>query len=219
LKRGLERARLAAGMRTCGAPRWRRMSEPVEGEVSRILKSLAAQKGDQEGAAAHLFEAAYQELRRLAAGLMRNERQDHTLQTTALVNEAYLRLVGDTPVDWQSRAHFFGIVASAMRRVLVEHARRRSAEKRGGGWEKITLVENLNLAGSSELDILELDRTLTRFAQIDPRAARVVELRVFGGFKEKEIAEVLGVSERTVRGDWRVAAMWLSRELGGGSKR
>ena len=195
------------------------MSEPVEGEVSRILKSLAAQQDDQEEATAHLFEAAYQELRRLAAGLMANERRDHTLQTTALVNEAYLRLIGDTPVDWQSRAHFFGIVASAMRRVLVEHARRRSAEKRGGGWEKITLVENLNLAGSSELDILELDRTLTRFAQIDPRAARVVELRVFGGFKEKEIAEVLGVSERTVRGDWRVAAMWLSRELGGSSKR
>ena len=194
------------------------MSEPVEGEVSRILKSLATQKGDQEGAAARLFEAAYQELRRLAAGLMRNERQDHTLQTTALVNEAYLRLVGDTPVDWQSRAHFFGIVASAMRRVLVEHARRHSAEKRGGGWEKITLDEKLNLAGSSELDILELDRILTRFAQIDPRATRVVELRVFGGVREKEIAEALGISERTVRGDWRVAAMWLSRELWGRSQ-
>ena len=150
---------------------------------------------------------------------MRNERQDHTLQTPALVNEAYLRLVGDTPVDWQSRAHFFGIVASAMRRVLVEHARRRSAEKRGGGWKKITLDERLLVAGRSELDILELDRILTRFAQIDPRAARVVELRVFGGFKEKEIAEVLGVSERTVRGDWRVGAMWLSRGLGGSSKR
>jgi RNA polymerase sigma-70 factor, ECF subfamily len=191
------------------------MSEPVEGEVSRILKSLAAHEGDQEGAAARLFEAAYRELRSLASGLMRNERPDHTLQATALVNEAYLRLVGDAPIEWQSRAHFFGVVVAAMRRVLVEHARRRSAEKRGGGWDKIALDERLHLAGRSELNILELDRTLTRFAQIDPRAARVVELRVFGGLKEKEIAEILGVSERTVRGDWRVAAMWLSRELGG----
>jgi len=192
------------------------MNEPVEGEVSRILKSLAAQQGDQEEAAARLFEAAYRELRSLAAGLMRHERGDHTLQATALVNEAYLRLVGDTPVGWQSRAHFFGVVVAAMRRVLVEHARRRGAEKRGGGWEKITLDDRLHLAGRSELDILELDRTLTRFAQVDPRAARVVELRVFGGIKEKEVAEILGVSERTVRGDWRVAAMWLSRELEGG---
>ena len=195
------------------------MSESAEGEVSRILRNLAAGQEDQADGTDRLFEAAYQELHRLASALMKSERRDHTLQTTALVNEAYLRLVGDAPIEWQSRAHFFGIVAAAMRRVLVEHARRRSAQKRGGGWEKITLDEKLKLAGRSELDILDLDRTLTRFAQIDPRAARVVELRVFGGFKEKEIAQVLGISERTVRGDWRVAAMWLSRELGGGSKR
>ena len=195
------------------------MSEFAEGEVTRILRNLAKGQGDQADATDRLFEAAYQELHRLAAALMGNERQDHTLQATALVNEAYLRLIGDAPVEWQSRAHFFGIVASAMRRVLVEHARRRSAEKRGGGWEKVTLDEKLHLAGGSELDILELDRTLTRYAEIDPRAARVVELRVFGGFKEKEIAEILGISERTVRGDWRVAAMWLTHELGGGSMR
>jgi RNA polymerase sigma factor (TIGR02999 family) len=101
-----------------------------------------------------------------------------------------------------------------MRRVLVEHARRRSAQKRGGGCEKIMLQENLQLAGRSEIDILDLDRTLARYARIDPRGERVVELRVFGGFKEREIADILGVSVRTVKEDWRVAAMWLTRELG-----
>jgi RNA polymerase sigma-70 factor, ECF subfamily len=185
----------------------------VEGEVSRILRDLP-QFADPEETAARLFEAAYEELRRLAASLMRDERPDHTLQATALVNEAYLRLVGDAPIAWQSRAHLFGIVASAMRRVLVEHARRRSAEKRGGGCEKLALEENLQLAGRPEVDILELDRTLARYARIDPRGARVVELRVFGGFKEMEIADTLGVSVRTVKEDWRVAAMWLTRELG-----
>ena len=195
------------------------MSGSAEGEVTRILRLLAVDPEDQAGATERLFEAAYRELRELAAALMRRERGDHTLQATALVNEAYLRLVGDAPIEWQSRAHFFGIVASAMRRVLVEHARRRSAEKRGGGWEKIAFDERFHLAGRSELEILELDRILTRFAEVDPRAARVVELRIFGGLREPEIAGVLGVSERTVRGDWRVAAMWLARELGGGPER
>lgn len=195
------------------------MAEAAEGEVTRILRVLAGNQGDPDGATGRLFEVAYQELRRLAASLMKSERRDHTLQATALVNEAYLRLLGGSPVNWQNRAHFYGVVASAMRRVLVEHARRRSAEKRGGDWERITLDEGLHLAGRSELEILELDRILARFAEIDPRGSRVVEMRVFGGLREKEIAEVLGVSERTVRGDWRVAAMWLTRELGGGSKR
>jgi RNA polymerase sigma-70 factor, ECF subfamily len=191
------------------------MSEPAEGEVTRILRALAEERGDQAAATERLFVVAHGELHRLAASLMRKERPDHTLQTTALVNEAFLRLVGDGPIEWKSRAHFFGIATRAMRRVLVEYARRRSAQKRGGGWEKITLDENLAFDGRSELEILELDRVLTRFAEIDPRAARVVELRVFGGLKETEVAAVLGVSERTVRGDWRVAAMWLARELRG----
>lgn len=194
------------------------MSESTEGEVTQILRRLAEGREDRGQATDRLFDAAYRELRQLASSLMRNERQDHTLQPTALVSEAYLRLVGDVPVDWQSRAHFFGIVASAMRRVLVEHARRHAAEKRGGGRVKISLDENLLLGGRSDWETLDLDDTLTRFAEIDPRGARVVELRVFGGFREKEIAEILGVSERTVRSDWRVAAMWLSRELGGGSR-
>ncbi len=191
------------------------MGERAEGDITRILRVLAEKEGDQATATARLFQAAYGELHRLATAMMRNERPGHTLQTTALVNEAYLRLVGNAPVAWQSRAQFFAIVASAMRRVLVEHARRRSAEKRGGGWKKITLDGNVQLAGRSDLDILDLDLTLCRFAEIDPRAARVVEMRVFGGLREKEIAEILGVSERTVRGDWRMAAMWLGREMRG----
>jgi RNA polymerase sigma factor (TIGR02999 family) len=194
------------------------MSEAAEGEVTRILRSLSQTPGGDSKATEQLFAVAYKELHRLANSLMRNERPDHTLQTTALVNEAYLRLVGDAPIEWKSRTHFFGIATTAMRRVLVEHARRRSAEKRGGGWDKIALDERLNLAGRSELEILDLDRTLTEFAGIDPRAARVVELRVFGGLREKEVAEILQVSERTVRGDWRVAAMWLARELWGRTK-
>jgi RNA polymerase sigma-70 factor, ECF subfamily len=194
------------------------MSDSAEGDVTRILRVLAGKEGDQAAATERLFEVTYRELRRLAASLMKSERRDHTLQATALVNEAYLRLVGDAPATWQSRAHFYGVAASAMRRVLVEHARRRSADKRGGGQRKVALEEKLNLAGRSELEILELDRILTQFSEIDPRAARVAELRVFGGFKEKEVAEILGVSERTVRGDWRVAAMWLTRELRGGSR-
>lgn len=190
-----------------------------EGDVTRILRALTERGGDRgrdedrADATDRLFEAAYRELRRLAASLMRDERRDHTLQTTALVNEAYLRLVGDAPIAWQNRAHFFGIVGSAMRRILVEHARRRSAGKRGGGWKKIALDENLRLDGRSDVEILELDRILIQLAAMDARCARVAELRVFGGLKEREIAEVLGVSERTVQGEWRVAAMWLRREL------
>ena len=194
------------------------MGEPVEGEVTRILRILSGNEADRAKATDRLFEVTFSELRRLAASLMRKERSDHTLQATALVNEAYIRLVGSEPLDWQGRAHFYGTAAAAMRRVLVEHARRRSAEKRGGGWEKIELSEKLQLAGRSDWEILDLDQTLTRFAGVDPRAARVVELRVFGGFREKEIAKILGVSERTARCDWRVAAMWLSRELGENSK-
>ncbi|MFB3906761.1 MAG: ECF-type sigma factor [Candidatus Eisenbacteria bacterium] len=189
------------------------MTEPTEGEVTRILRILAEKHGDRAEATDRLFEAAYGELRRIASALMRHEPRERTLEPTGLVNEAYLRLVGRRPIDWQSRAHFFGIVATAMRRVLVEHARQRRAEKRGGGWERIQLDEELHLTERSELEILEVDDALTRLAAMDPRGARVVELRIFTGLKEKEIAEVLGISERSVQADWRVAAMWLRHEL------
>lgn len=190
------------------------MGKPAEGEITRILRVLADKEGDQATATAQLFQAAYRELHRVASNLMRKERQGHTFQTTDLIDETYLHLVGDSPVTWESRAQFFGVVASAMRRVLVEHARKRSAEKRGGGWKKI-MLDKVQLAGRSEFEILELDRVLSLFAEADPRAARVVEMRVFGGLREKEIAEILGISERTVRDDWRMATMWLGRELGG----
>ncbi|MFB3907325.1 MAG: ECF-type sigma factor [Candidatus Eisenbacteria bacterium] len=191
------------------------MDEPIEGEVTRLLRLIAKEQEDPSVATAKLFQATYRELHRIAVGLMSHERQSHTLQPTALVNEAYLRLVGDVPIEWESRAQFFGIVASAMRRVLIQHARRRAAEKRGGGCEKIALDEHVQIGGRSELEILELDRILSRFAEVDPRAAQIVEMRVFAGLREKEIATVLGVSERTVRGDWRIAAAWLGRELRG----
>lgn len=202
------------------------MAAPTEGDITRLLRLLAEKREHgkqgndpeiQARATARLFEAGYHELHRLAMSMMRHERPGHTLQATALVNEAYVNLIGDAPIEWESRAHFLGIAASAMRRVLVVHARRRSAEKRGGGWQKITLDENVQLAGRSEVEILEIDRILSRLAKIDPRAAHVVEMRVFGGLRVKEIAEVLDVSERTVRGDWRIGAAWLGRELRGSS--
>jgi len=124
-----------------------------------------------------------------------------------------LRLVDDTAIAWQSRAHFFGIAAAAMRRILVEHARRHSAQKRGGGWERVTLDEQIGAPGLAAIEMLDLDRALTRLAAMDARAARVVELRLFAGLSVKEIAHFIEVSERTVADDWRVGKMWLARAL------
>ncbi len=192
------------------------MDDFPPGEVTRILADLGREEADRNEATHRLFELVHAELRRLAGGLMRDERPDHTLQATALVNEAYLRLVdGDGRIEWENRAHFFGIAATAMRRILVEHARERGAAKRGGDWKRVTLDEEIARSGVSDAEILDLDRVLTRLADLDPRMARVVDLRVFAGMEMKEIARILGVSERTVHGDWRMAKMWLSRELSG----
>jgi len=150
---------------------------------------------------------------------MKRERTAHILQPTELVHEAYLRLVGSSQIGWESRAHFFGTVARAMRQLLVERARRRLAAKRHGGWERVTLDRSLNLAADIELDILLLDDLLVRLAEMDSRKARVVELRVFTGMKVKEVAHVLDVSLRTVGNDWRVAKKWLTQELMEGSVR
>ncbi len=144
---------------------------------------------------------------------MRLERQNQTLQPTALVNEAYLKLVDRDRCDWQNRAHFFGVAARAMRQVLVDHARKHGARKRGGTWQKITLDENLQDPGQASLEILALHDALEKLAVESERTARVAELRVFGGLMAKEIAFLLGVSKRTVDGDWQVARMWLGREL------
>jgi RNA polymerase sigma-70 factor, ECF subfamily len=157
----------------------------------------------------------YGELRRVAAGALGRERRDHTLQPTALVHEAFLRLVGQR-AGWQSRAHFLGVAAQAMRRILVDHARRRSAAKRPDPRARVTLSGLALPGGAVDVDLLDLDGALARLAELDPRAARVVELRGFAGCSAAEAAEVLGVSEATVARDWRMAQSWLRRELGGG---
>jgi RNA polymerase sigma factor (TIGR02999 family) len=159
-----------------------------------------------------LAELLYPELRQIAARLMRRERGGHTLQPTAVVHEAFMRLVGGKPVDWQDRAHFLGIAARVMRRVLVEHARRHGAAKRGGG-DRITLDEQVLPGQDPGFGLLALDDVLTRLAGIDARAAAVAELRMFGGLTVRETALELGVSSRTVNGDWTMARLWLAREL------
>lgn len=157
----------------------------------------------------------YGELRRVAAGALGRERRDHTLQPTALVNEAYLRLAGQR-AEWQNRAHFLGVAAQAMRRILVDHARRRAAAKRPDPRARVTL-SGLAAAGAAEVDVLDLETALVRLAEMDPRAARVVELRAFAGCSAAEAAEVLAVSEATVARDWRMAQSWLRRELARGA--
>lgn len=189
------------------------MPDPPQTEVTRILLDLSAQGSAAPAATERLFNLVYDELRSIAGAYMRRERAEHTLQATALVHEAFLRLVDQTHIQWQNRAHFMGIAARAMRQILIDHARRKSTEKRGGGWERVTLDEGADVGSELGLDVLELDEALSRFAALDDRAARVVELRVFGGMTVEESAHVLGVSPRTVNNDWSVARMWLTREL------
>ena len=179
-------------------------------DVTRVLKSWRA--GDSE-AAAQLMPLVYEELRRLARNYLRRERGDHTLQATALVHEAYLRLVDDDSVNWQNRAHFYGIAAKLMRRILVDHARARNAAKRGGMAEKVSLDEARDLPPAGANDLVALDGALQDFAKTYPRKSEVVELKFFGGLEAKEIAEVLAISEKTVLRDWQFAKLWLCREL------
>jgi RNA polymerase sigma factor (TIGR02999 family) len=163
-----------------------------------------------------LMPEAYQELRRLAAAYLRRERPGQTLQPTALVHEAYLRLVKDKPGRWQNRAHFCAIAANAMRQILVERARARGAIKRGGGQPKVTLVENLDAgagSGPAPVDLLAVDQALERLAALDAQQARVVELRYFGGLSVEETAEALGISAATVKRDWSVARAFLAQQL------
>lgn len=156
----------------------------------------------------------YDELRRLAAHYMRQERPDHTLQATALVHELYLRLFQSEPVEWQNRAHFFAVAAQALRRILVNHARDRQAQKRGGKQVRLSLTDVNGLAEPAEHDLLEIEEALARLEQLDPRAARVVELRFFAGLTEAEAAEALGVSVATLKRDWAFGRAWLLRHLG-----
>ncbi|MCA9758223.1 MAG: RNA polymerase subunit sigma-70 [Candidatus Eisenbacteria bacterium] len=164
-----------------------------------------------------LTEAVYVELRGLALRFLGGERPDHTLQPTALVHEAYLRLVNQERVVWQERAHFLAVAAGAMRRVLLDHARRHGARKRGGGWKRIPLT-GVEGPSDSVIDLLDFERALESLAREDERAARVVELKFFGGMTGDDVAHVLGVSPRTVKSDWSVAKLWLSRELKRGAE-
>ena len=161
-----------------------------------------------------LLPLVYAELRRVAARQLRREREGHSLQPTVLVHEVYLRLVEQRNVDWQSRAHFFGVAAQVMRRILVDHARRRLADKRGGGMSPVSIEQAMETPGVSEVPILDLDDALGRLSKLDPSLARIVELRAFGGLTIEEAAHVLNISPSTVKRDWRTAKAWLTRELG-----
>lgn len=187
-------------------------SAPAATEVTQILLHWRAGETD---AAARLMPLVYEELRRLARDYLRRERGDHTLQPTALVHEAYLRLVDDSRVNWQNRAHFYGIAAKLMRRILVDHARARNAIKRGGLAEKVPLDEARDLPPEATNDLVALDGALQDLAKTYPRKSEVVELKFFGGLEANEIAEVLQVSPKTVLRDWQFAKLWLCRELAG----
>ena len=162
-----------------------------------------------------LLPAVYQELRRLAAAYLRRERPGQTLQPTALVHEAYLRLLRDRPDRWQNRAHFCAIAAHSMRQILITQARARAALKRGGGEARVTLDEALVAGGGTSLDLLALDDALERLATLDPDGARIVELRFFGGLTVEETAEAMAISPATVKRHWALARAWLARELDG----
>ena len=183
---------------------------PGSHEVTQLL--LAWSGGDEQ-ALDRLVPLVYDELRRLAQSYMRRERADHTLQTTALIHEAYLRLIDADRVQWRNRAHFFGIAARLMRQILVARARERGCQKRGGGAERVSLDEAMVIDERLDEDLVALDEALGELSQFDARMAQVVEMRFFGGLTEEEIAAALDVSTKTVRRDWRLARSWLRRKL------
>ncbi len=187
------------------------MSAP-DGQVTLLLAAL--REGNQE-AANRLVPLIYSELRRMAASYMRRERSGHTLQATALVNEVYMRLAGGQPAPWQNRAHFFGVAAHAMRQVLLDYARSHAAGKRGGKDARKVDIDGEQLRGISPKieNVIAIDEALERLGQIDPRQSRLIELRFFAGLSVEEAAEVMGVSEATIKREWRSAKAWLHREL------
>jgi len=189
------------------------VGDDVAHEVTRALAEL----GDgQAEARDRLYGLVYDELRRLATARMEHERPDHTLQPTALVHEACLRLLGGGADRWNSRAHFFGAAAEAMRRILVDYARTRKAGKRGAGWGRIPLDEAAEISQETADEVLAVHEALTKLAAIDPDKARIVELRFFAGLTVEETAEALSLSPRTVKRGWSYAKAWLYREIGGG---
>jgi len=191
------------------------MTSDTQADATQSL--VAHSRGDPH-AAAELLPLVYSNLKALAVDYMRRERPDHTLQPTAVVHEAYLRMIDVSRIDWQGKTHFFAMAARQMRRVLIEHARKAGAKKRGARPQKITLRDDIAVAREETVDLLALQEALEKLAQRNPRRAKVAELRYFAGMTEKEMAYVLVVSERTVRDDWRVARAWLARELSSGRK-
>jgi RNA polymerase sigma-70 factor (ECF subfamily) len=185
----------------------------TEGPASEISTLLRRAREDRESALRELFPLVHAELRRLAGAQMRRERRDHTLEPTALVNEAYARLAGEARLEWQDRAQFLTLAARAMRQVLVDHARARNARKRGGDVARVTLNEELLEGGGRGVDVLDLHEKLEELAALNERPARVVELRFFGGLTFEESGHVLGVSGKTVEADWYFARAWLRREM------
>jgi RNA polymerase sigma-70 factor (ECF subfamily) len=184
-------------------------------DTETITATLAELTRGDRTAVEKLLPVVYDEMRRLAASYLRKERVDHTLQPTALAHEAFLKLVVQRDIAWQNRAHFMGVAAQAMRRILVDHARKVKAARRGGG-KTIVMLEEAEVAGVSSVEFDDLDRALEDLARLSERQARVVELRYFGGLTIDEVGEVLGVSPMTVKRDWTMARAWLFRELSGG---
>ncbi|MCP3979110.1 MAG: sigma-70 family RNA polymerase sigma factor [bacterium] len=176
-------------------------------------RDLTAHSAGDSSAADRLVPLIYDRLRALAGSYLKGEDCGHTLQPTALVHEAYVRMVDIDRVDWKGKTHFFAMAARQMRRILVEHARAANAQKRGAGRRRVTLHDDDALAEQNTLDLLALEQALERLSEASPRQARVAELRVFAGLQVKESAHILGVSERTIKQDWRVARAWLAREL------
>jgi RNA polymerase sigma factor (TIGR02999 family) len=188
------------------------MKDPQASETTHLLRAWA---GGDQAALGRLTPHVYRELRRIAGNFMRNENPGRSIQATALVHEAYLKLIDVDNVDWQHRAHFYAVAAQMMRHILLDAARKRATSKRGGHVEQVNLDEIPDIGGGRDGQLIALDDALTRLGEIDPRKARVIELRFFGGLSVEETASVLSVSPDTVMRDWRLARAWLLSEMGG----
>jgi RNA polymerase sigma-70 factor (ECF subfamily) len=186
------------------------LSEQSQPDITQLLRRVSATGGEGLD---ELLDVVYAELRRQAARYLRRERKNHTLQPTALVNEAFMKLVDQRNVQWQNRAHFFGVAAQAMRRIVIDHARARQRVKRGGVQQAVTLDEAMIAAESRSIDVLALDEALNRLAALDERQAKIVELRYFAGLSVEETADVTGLSPATIKREWAMARAWLHAEL------
>lgn len=188
------------------------MSKNTE-QVADLANALASAEDQREATATELMQLVYGDFRALAGAYLQREIPGHTLQPTALVNEAFLKLVDQSRVDWQGKTHFFAVGAEIMRRILVDHARSKHRQKRGGGYQRIELHPDLQLSSDRDEDLLAVDEAIDKLAQVDPRQAKIVELRFFGGLNMQEVAEALGTSKRTIEREWTMVRAWLRREL------